>query len=120
MTGNVSDVRPVIAAMDVFVLPSLAETFSNAALEAMAMRVPVVLSKVGGATEMVRDGIDGYIVAPDRLTEELPQLLSRLAGDRTLRLSAGERARRRVEESFSFDAMVDNYEEFIRRFGRGQ
>lgn len=53
MIGNVDDVRPYLALSDVFALPSVAvETFSNAALEAAAMGLPVVISDVGGATEM--------------------------------------------------------------------
>ena len=47
-TGVLEDVRPLLAALDVFVLPSIAETFSNAALEAMSMSRPVVRSPAGG------------------------------------------------------------------------
>jgi glycosyltransferase involved in cell wall biosynthesis len=57
LIGEAEDVRPYLAAMDVFVLPSVAvETFSNAALEAMAMSCPVVASQVGGMEEMLRFG----------------------------------------------------------------
>jgi glycosyltransferase involved in cell wall biosynthesis len=118
MTGNVSDVRPVLEAMDVFVLPSLyVETFSNAALEAMAMCTPVILSDIAGATEMVRDGVDGYVIAPDRINSVLPSLLAQLAADERLRTAIGARARKRVEESFSFQAMVDRYADLIRQLG---
>jgi glycosyltransferase involved in cell wall biosynthesis len=122
MTGNVSDVRPVLAAMDVFVLPSLyVETFSNAALEAMAMGTPVILSDIAGATEMVRNGVDGYVIAPDRIDSALPLLLAQLAADDRLRAVIGVRARKRVEESFSFQAMVDRYADLIKQLGeRGQ
>ena len=52
-TGTVSDVRPLLAAMDVFVLPSWAEGMSNALMEAMAAGRPVVATEVGGNSEVV-------------------------------------------------------------------
>src|SRR5690606_41628834 len=61
-TGVLDDIRPALAAMDVFVLPSRAvETFSNAALEAMAMERPAVLSRIGGAAETVVPGESGVL-----------------------------------------------------------
>ncbi len=71
--GAVEDVRPVLAALDVFVLPSIAvESFSNAALEAMSMGRPVILSDIGGAREMIHDGVEGYVVSPTELAARLP------------------------------------------------
>jgi glycosyltransferase involved in cell wall biosynthesis len=79
-TGVQSDVRPLLQAMDVFVLPSThVETFSNAALEAMAMSRPVILSRVGGAAEMVRDNVEGYTLNVSELATELPKVLERAA-----------------------------------------
>jgi glycosyltransferase involved in cell wall biosynthesis len=52
LIGAVDDVRPYLAMADLYVLPSLTETFSNAALEAGAMDLPVVMGNVGGAMEM--------------------------------------------------------------------
>jgi glycosyltransferase involved in cell wall biosynthesis len=116
LTGALADLRPALALMDVFVLPSLyVETFSNAALEAMAMGKAVVLSNVGGAAEMVRDGIDGRVLAPASLDEELPLLLAKLASERESVLRMGCAARKRVEEKFSFDDMVTQYEQLIGR-----
>jgi glycosyltransferase involved in cell wall biosynthesis len=116
LTGALTDLRPALALMDVFVLPSLyVETFSNAALEAMAMGKAVVLSNVGGAAEMVRDGIDGRVLAPAALAAELPPLLEKLAGERETVLRMGCAARKRVEEKFSFDDMVERYEALIGR-----
>jgi glycosyltransferase involved in cell wall biosynthesis len=62
--GTVADVRPVLAAMDVFVLPSHAEGMSNALMEAMAAARPVVATAVGGNTEVVTDGETGLLVPP--------------------------------------------------------
>jgi glycosyltransferase involved in cell wall biosynthesis len=107
--GSQTDVRPALAAMDVFVLPSRTETFSNAALEAMAMCRPVVLSNVGGAGEMVRDGIDGFTLELSALDDALPQLLSRLRHDQELRERVGRAGRDRVIRDFSLRGMIDRY-----------
>lgn len=63
-TGTVVDVRPLLAAMDVFVLPSWAEGMSNALMEAMAAARPVVATAVGGNTELVADERTGVLVPP--------------------------------------------------------
>jgi len=62
--GAVADVRPSLAAMDVFVLPSHAEGMSNALMEAMAAARPVVATAVGGNTEVVVDGKTGVLIPP--------------------------------------------------------
>jgi glycosyltransferase involved in cell wall biosynthesis len=116
-TGVVQDVRPTIALLDVFVLPSLyIETFSNAALEAMAMNTPVVLSRVGGAAEMIHDGDEGFLVEPSELRERLPMLLLQLANDAARKQQMGAQARRRVERNFALHTMVEQYASLIRRF----
>jgi glycosyltransferase involved in cell wall biosynthesis len=108
--GKQADVRPALAAMDVFVLPSThIETFSNAALEAMSMAKPVVLSRIGGATEMVREGVEGYTLTPAELSEKLVPLLAELYTNRDLRRRMGESARMRVEREFSIERMVEGY-----------
>ena len=108
--GEVDDVRPVLTALDVFVLPSTAvESFSNAALEAMAIGRPVILSDIGGAREMIDDGVEGYVVSPTELPARLPALLSALYADQRKRQQMGLAARRRAETSFSVAAMLANY-----------
>jgi glycosyltransferase involved in cell wall biosynthesis len=113
-TGVQSDVRPLLQAMDVFVLPSThVETFSNAALEAMAMSRPVILSRVGGAAEMVRDNVEGYTLNVSELATELPKVLERLYADGKIRERLGRAARARVEECFSARSMIDAFATLI-------
>jgi glycosyltransferase involved in cell wall biosynthesis len=108
--GELEDVRPVLAALDVFVLPSIAvESFSNAALEAMAMGRPVILSNIGGAAEMIRDGVEGYVIAPAELAARLPTVLAALHVDRRKRQHLGAAARTRAVTCFSVPAMVAGY-----------
>ncbi len=111
-TGMTDDVRPALRAMDIFVLTSIAvETFSNAALEAMAMGLPVVLSDIGGAREMIEEGVNGYIYAPgdiDGLTSKLRNLT-----EPDTRLAMGAASRQIVESRFSADKMADDYEDAV-------
>lgn len=111
--GELSDVRPALGAMGVFVLTSTAvETFSNAALEAMAMGCPVVLSDIGGAREMVVDGKNGYVY-PQGDVERLAQILALIHGEAELRQALGDAGRAMVEARFSFSRMVDDYERLV-------
>ena len=108
--GALDDVRPVLGAVDVFVLPSLAvESFSNAALEAMSMGRPVILSDIGGAREMISDGVEGYVVSPTELPARLPALIAALYSDRRKRQQMGAAARNRAVNCFSVPAMVAAY-----------
>jgi glycosyltransferase involved in cell wall biosynthesis len=116
--GKMSDVRPALDAMDVFVLPSTQiETFSNAALEAMAMRRAVVLSEIGGATEMVSNGIDGFTLDRGDLDSRLAPLLAELYANVELRQSIGRAARERVLREFSQSCMVAGYATLIEELG---
>jgi glycosyltransferase involved in cell wall biosynthesis len=108
--GALDDVRPVLAALDIFVLPSIAvESFSNAALEAMAMGRPVILSDIGGAREMITDGVEGYVVSSAELPARLPALIAALYADKRKRQQMGAAARNRAVNCFSVSAMVAGY-----------
>jgi glycosyltransferase involved in cell wall biosynthesis len=108
--GAVDDVRPVLAALDVFVLPSVAvESFSNAALEAMSMGRPVILSDIGGAREMITDGVEGYVVSPTEMPARLPALIAALYADKRKRQQMGAAARNRAVNCFSVPSMVAAY-----------
>jgi glycosyltransferase involved in cell wall biosynthesis len=106
--GHQNDVRPYIAAFDVGVLCSTTvETFSVAALEIMAMGRPVVLSELGGASEMVIEGKNGFLF-PVGDTRALIAHLRSLY-DSTRRSMMGSRARQIVVERFSHGEMVRSY-----------
>jgi glycosyltransferase involved in cell wall biosynthesis len=77
------------------------------------MAKPVILSKVGGASEMVRDGIDGYTLEARALRDTLPVLLSRLREDQDLRERLGRAARERIARDFSLDGMVARYASLV-------
>lgn len=111
ITGLQKDVRPFLAASDTVVLCSQTETFSLAALEAMALGLPVVLSEVGGAAEMVRPGVNGFLFPvgdTGALVERLAQLV-----DPAERERMGNEARARMEALFSETTMVDRYAQLL-------
>ena len=111
ITGLQNDVRPLLAACDVAVLCSLTETFSIAALEAMALSKPVVHSDIGGAAEMIRPGENGYLF-PVGDTQALVARLAALASPEPRRRMGGA-ARATVEAHFGERAMVDRYETLL-------
>jgi glycosyltransferase involved in cell wall biosynthesis len=84
---------------DVFVLPSLAETFGIAYVEASAAGLPVVGSRIGGVSDIVVDDETGYTVSPGD-ESGLVACLTRLVGDRDLRRRLGHAARARAVERF--------------------
>jgi glycosyltransferase involved in cell wall biosynthesis len=109
ITGFQQDVRPYVAACDALVLCSTTvETFSLAALEAMALGRPVVHSDIGGAAEMISAGENGFLF-PVGDTPALVQRLAELA-EPALRSRMGAAARELVAARFSEQAMIERYE----------
>jgi len=109
ITGLQQDVRPLLAACDVAALCSTAvETFSLAALEAMALARPVVHAEIGGAAEMIRPWREGLLF-PVGDTRSLADCLAALT-EASLRARMGAQARETVEALFSERAMLDRYE----------
>jgi glycosyltransferase involved in cell wall biosynthesis len=112
ITGFKDDVRPYLAICDVIVLASHAiETFSIAALEAMAMGKPLVLTRVGGAEEQVIDGQNGFLYEPGDI-EALSDKLAALQLNST-RKRMGAASRERVESLFSQSRMMEQFEQQI-------
>ena len=104
--GYRDDVTALLAAADVFVLPSFAEGLPLTVLEAMAAARPVVASRAGGMPEAVVHGETGMLVPPGDV-EALAGALDDLLADPERARRLGEAGKRRVEERFSVDAMVD-------------
>ena len=108
LAGETRDVRPHLAQMDVFALTSTAvETFSNAALEAMACGVPVVCSRIGGMEELISHG-GGVSYTPGDV-QELTATLARLLSDDLDRARLSRAARHAAVEHFGWDRMVDRF-----------
>jgi glycosyltransferase involved in cell wall biosynthesis len=108
ITGFQQDVRPLVGACDAVALCSTTETFSLAALEAMALGRPVVHVELGGAAEMIEHGRNGYLFAPGDTAAFADRLVA--LGDTARRRSLGARAREAAVTRFSERAMVERYE----------
>lgn len=84
---------------NIFVLPSLGETFGLSIMEAMAMRLPVVTTNIGAIPELVVDGETGILIPPNS-PDALNDAIRRLQKDHDLRIRMGNAGRKRVEEFF--------------------
>jgi len=110
LPGRLDEVRPWLAAMDLFLMTSEFEGLPLALLEAMTMELPVVATDAGGIKEVVRDGVEGFLKPVDK-PMELEEPLSRLVEDEELRIKMGKRGRERVIEAFGLERMVRELEE---------
>jgi glycosyltransferase involved in cell wall biosynthesis len=108
--GYREDVGALLAAADIFVLPSRSEAFPNGAIEAMAAGLPVVASAVGGLLDLIEDGRTGLLVPPAE-PQALAAAIGRLIEDRALARRLGEQARTHVAERYTFERMVQAFED---------
>jgi len=108
--GERSDVPEILRTFDVFVLPSLNEGMSNTILEAMATGIPVIALNVGGNPELVINRETGFLF-PTNDVESLVQKIKTYILHPELKQKHGYNARKRAEEKFSLDQMVQRYEE---------
>jgi sugar transferase (PEP-CTERM/EpsH1 system associated) len=109
LAGEILDVPRWLNSFDVFVLPSLAEGMSNTLLEAMAVGIAPLASRVGGNPEVIEEGRSGLLFEAGD-SEALAAHLKILALDATWRQQLGRNARQRVDALFSLQRMLQNYE----------
>jgi glycosyltransferase involved in cell wall biosynthesis len=103
--GQREDVPALLAAADLFVLPSLFEGLPLSVLEAMAAERPIIATAIGGTDEAVVDGVTGVLVPP-RDAAALAAAIGRLRSDPALAARLARAARARVEAEFSSEAMA--------------
>ena len=106
--GERNDIPEIMRGLDCFILPSLGEGISNTILEAMSCALPVVATRVGGNSELVNEGVTGRLV-PAADPVALMQAMIGYFDNQALARQHGAAGRRRVEESFSLQRMVDAY-----------
>jgi len=107
--GARTDVPELLRLFDLFALSSKTEGISVALLEAMATGLPAVVTDTGGNPEVVVEGQSGHLV-PVGDYRLLGEALAGLLADRARRRAWGQAARARVEQEFSLDRMVREYE----------
>lgn len=118
--GYQENIPEVMAAFDIFVMPSRQEAFGLVAIEAMAMKCPIVISSGGSAREIVGNEEFGLLIRPFDAFD-LQSKLRRLLEDPQERIQMGERAREHVQKNFERNArlrtLLEVYERVLRRRG---
>jgi glycosyltransferase involved in cell wall biosynthesis len=106
LVGHCDDPRRVYRAVDLYVLSSRREALPNALLEAMAMRLPTVATRVGGVPGLIQDRESGLLVAPESV-DALAGAIQTVLGNVELCDRLGRAARERVASDYSFGARMD-------------
>ncbi len=122
LLGSYEDVPGLLEAADLFVLPSRSEGQPNAVMEAMAMGLPVVATKVGGVPEVARDREEALLVPPED-AEALASACQALLAEPARARCLGDAGRERAAKQFSLARMIRRYEELyqdVAAAGAGQ
>ena len=109
LLGASNRVPELLRALDLYVLPSIAEGISNSLLEGMASGLPVIVTAVGGNPEVVVDRESGLLFPPGDYLK-LAEFLRLLRSHNELRMQLAAQAIGRVRREFSIEAMVRKYE----------
>lgn len=112
LLGYKSNVGEYLAAMDVFVLPSSIEGFPLSVIEAYAMGVSVVASNVGAISDVVKNGVNGYVVSPGSISE-IVDALKKLEDDK-LRTKIRNNNRKAAEDKYSIEQLSARYNQVYR------
>ncbi len=113
LEGFRDDAMQLLLGADLLAVPSQSfESFGLTCVEAMARRVPVIATSIGGLAEVLADGDGGYLLAPDDVAGFAACMIS-LLGDPELRRAQGEKGRRRVERLFQDRRMAMQYADLL-------
>jgi glycosyltransferase involved in cell wall biosynthesis len=97
--GWQQDIRPYLAASDIFVFPSYREGFPNVVMQAGAMGLPAIVTDINGSNEIIQEGVNGTIIKP-RDKEQLKNAMKKLLVDKNLRENLAANARRLIAERY--------------------
>ena len=103
---NQDHIRKLYAAADIFCISSFAEGIPVVLMEAMAMEIPCVTTHITGIPELIRNGVDGLLVAPSDV-DGLADALGHLIDDPTMRERLGKSGRQRVLEQYHLRQSVE-------------
>lgn len=109
--GKQQELVEILSCADLFLMPSQSESFGLSALEAMACGVPVISSSVGGLPELVLHNQTGYIAEIGDVERMAKYAVDLLSNEPKRQMFAAE-GRKRAEEQFHIDRIVDEYERY--------
>jgi glycosyltransferase involved in cell wall biosynthesis len=112
--GMRKDIPRLLSISNMFVLPTLTEALPTVLAEAMALRLPILATRVGGVPEMVEDGINGRLVPPADVQQLASACIEMLARQKTLS-DMGRAGRKIVEERFDVHMQVGRLQDLYRR-----
>ncbi len=113
LTGDVQNTFQYYRYMDIYVLPSLTESYPNALIEAMYAGLPIIASKVGDVPEIIEHKIDGLLVSPGN-TEELYQQILYLSENEKARKMYESAVKDKIKMTLDYKKNVEKYEkEFL-------
>jgi glycosyltransferase involved in cell wall biosynthesis len=113
--GFIKDMPSALASLDIFVLPSVyPEPLSTVCLQAMALGLPIIGTSLGGTPEMIDHGKTGLLVPP-HAPEQLAEAIQDLLGDTEGRHQMGEAGKKRMEEKFALETMVETLEDLYQK-----
>jgi len=108
--GEVGNVENFLDTAGIFVQPSLAEGMSNVLLEAMACGLPVIATRTGAATDIIRDGVNGLLVDAGS-AGHIRDAVQKIMSDDALARLLGNNARTTVEDTCSIESVARKYME---------
>ncbi len=111
--GETADILTYYAAADIYVAPSLEDSFNLPALEAMACGLPIILSSSAGMSDYLKDGADSLVLRNPRDANELAAALQRLLADSSLRATIGTNATP-AAACFSWDRHAEEIHRLLR------
>jgi N-acetyl-alpha-D-glucosaminyl L-malate synthase BshA len=117
--GNVGNLEQIVSSSDVFLLPSEAESFGMAALEAMACAVPVIATKAGGLPEVVDDGETGFLL-PVGDVDGMAARAIEIVSNHSLQHRMGAAARDVAITRFDVDRVLPRYRDMYERVISGR
>ncbi len=119
LLGLRKDVPSILKSIDLFVLPTLQEALGTSFLEAMAMEKPVIGTNVDGVGEVIRDGVNGYLVPPNDPAFLAGRIVDVLT-DKERSHRMGQQGRSMVAEDFSTEKMCERMHELYLSLLRGK
>lgn len=106
MLGLRKDIQEILKSIDIFILPTLQEALGTSFIEAMAMGKPVIGAGVGGVSEVIKNGANGYLVEPDN-PHALAEAIIKMLKDKESARLMGMEGRKIVEKDYTAEKMCE-------------